>query len=76
MKIFYLENKKGLPAYYDVTEGLTIIAASEKQAREQASAQAGDEGAGYWLDEASCEILGTAARGQEARVVLVSRTAR
>ena len=76
MKIFYLENNKHLPAYFDVAEGLVVVAANEKQAREQAAALAGDEGSGYWLDEAPCTVLGTAVRGQEARVVLTARTAR
>lgn len=56
----------------DVTKGFVVIAPSEQTARLLASEQNGDEGADFWLapSKTRFDVIGTAARGQQAAVVL------
>jgi hypothetical protein len=56
----------------DKARGFVVIADSEQQARRLASEQHGDESADFWLRPsfARCDVIGTAARGQNAAVVM------
>jgi hypothetical protein len=76
MKIFLLNAKaksRVWTPWYDKAFGFVVRADDEKQARELASKEAGDEGAKAWLNpqQSLCEIVGDAVgNGEEAQVLL------